>query len=218
MKHEFLDKYANLKNPVQALDVRIKFIFSLLFVFGVVLVPNDSFVVFGLLALTICGVIFFSKLPVKFIIKRSLVIVPFVVMVSIFLPFMKDDGTVIFRNILIKSYLSIVCLIVLTSTTKFADIMRAMESLKMPHIFTLILSFMYRYIFVIQDEFLKMKMAKESRTVRGSRWSSVRALANIVGVLFIRSYERGEAVYMAMCARGYDGAKSDGANPDGAKW
>jgi cobalt/nickel transport system permease protein len=64
---------------------------------------------------------------------------------------------------------------------------------------------MYRYIFLLEDELEKMKQAKASRTVGGSRWFHTKALSNVLGSLFVRSYERGEAVFMAMQARGFDG-------------
>ena len=70
---------------------------------------------------------------------------------------------------------------------------------------TMILSFMYRYIYVLVDEMMRMKRAKDSRTVGGKRWFHVKALSHMVGVLFIRAYERGERVYLAMCSRGFSG-------------
>jgi cobalt/nickel transport system permease protein len=64
---------------------------------------------------------------------------------------------------------------------------------------------MYRYIFVVQDELMKMHQAKQARTAGGSRRSHTRVLANMIGVLFMRTYERAELVYLAMCSRGFDG-------------
>jgi cobalt/nickel transport system permease protein len=64
---------------------------------------------------------------------------------------------------------------------------------------------MYRYIFLIEDEAMKMWRAMKSRSVGGSRWLHLKAIANMLGTLFIRSFERGETVYLAMCSRGFDG-------------
>jgi len=41
--------------------------------------------------------------------------------------------------------------------------------------------------------------------VGGRKWLHIKALANMIGVLFMRAYERGEGVYLAMCSRGFDG-------------
>lgn len=101
-------------------------------------------------------------------------------------------------------------MILLMTSTKFSDLIKALEKLKFPHLITMILSFMYRYIFVVLDELHKMKHAKEARQAgRSSKWFHTKVLANMIGVLFIRSYERAESVYLAMCSRGYDGKKSN---------
>ncbi len=85
-------------------------------------------------------------------------------------------------------------------------ILKALEGLKIPKIIVMIFSFMHRYFFILQDELMMMRRAKESRSVNGRRWQHIKALANMLGVLFIKSYERGEAVYLAMCSRGFDGS------------
>lgn len=109
------------------------------------------------------------------------------------------------RNILFKAYLSVLCMILLVNTTKFCDLLSGLEKLKFPRIITMILSFMYRYIFVIQDELMKMKQAKECRSISRAKRRDFKAYAFMLGVLFIRSFERAEAVYLAMCSRGFNG-------------
>jgi cobalt/nickel transport system permease protein len=70
---------------------------------------------------------------------------------------------------------------------------------------------MYRYIFVIGEEARRLMRARECRSaVAGEssggavRWRA-RVLGNMVGSLFLRSYERAERIYDAMISRGYDG-------------
>ena len=69
----------------------------------------------------------------------------------------------------------------------------------------MILSFMYRYLFVLVDETMRMKQARDSRNFGGGRLWQIRTIGNMIGTLFIRSYERGERIYAAMVARGFDG-------------
>ena len=69
----------------------------------------------------------------------------------------------------------------------------------------MILSFMYRYIFVIVDEVMRMKRARECRNFGGKRIWQIKTVGNMVGTLFLRSYERGERVYQSMVSRGYEG-------------
>jgi cobalt/nickel transport system permease protein len=69
---------------------------------------------------------------------------------------------------------------------------------------------MYRYIFVLEDEFLRMQRAFQSRSLGNKKgWFLTRSFANMVGVLFIRAYERAERIYLAMCARGYNENESN---------
>jgi cobalt/nickel transport system permease protein len=68
-----------------------------------------------------------------------------------------------------------------------------------------IASFMYRYVFVIADEARRMRSALAARAFRPRHLGQVAALGRMVTALFLRSYERGERVYVAMLARGYAG-------------
>ena len=101
--------------------------------------------------------------------------------------------------------LSILYLIWLTSTTKLANLLSGLEQLRMPRMMIMILSFMYRYLFILVDEVMRMKQARDSRSFGGGRLWQIRTIGSMVGTLFIRSYERGERVYAAMVARGFDG-------------
>jgi cobalt/nickel transport system permease protein len=70
---------------------------------------------------------------------------------------------------------------------------------------------MYRYIFVIADEALRLFRAREARSANpeGKAAGSIRwrasVLGGMIGSLFIRSYERSERIYAAMLSRGFDG-------------
>ena len=96
-------------------------------------------------------------------------------------------------------------MVILTSTTRFTDLLKGFERMHFPKLIIMILSFMYRYIYLFTDELMRMKMAKDARSAGGGRWFHIKVLANMVGVFFIRAYERGERVYLAMCSRGFDG-------------
>ncbi|MDD4909652.1 MAG: cobalt ECF transporter T component CbiQ [Candidatus Omnitrophica bacterium] len=207
MKHFYIDKYSDIDSPFQRLDARVKVVGFIAFILSIALTPARLFIAFLFYGLLICRLALLSKVPLLFILKRSLVIVPFVLMVTVFIPFFKKgpEGLMIFWNVLIKSSLSICCAVLLTSSTRFTYILKALQDLRCPKLLTTVLSFMYRYIFVVQDELMEMLQAKESRSAGGSRWFNVKALANIAAVLFIKSYERAEAVYLAMCSRGFTG-------------
>ena len=164
-----------------------------------------------------------SKLPPLYVLKRSLVIVPFVLFIAIFIPFLKPgevagsyniwiwevsitySGLLVMWNVVIKAWLSVLSLIMLSSTTKFSELLKGLEQLRMPRVMVMILSFMYRYIFVMVDEVIRMKQARDSRNFGGKRMWQLKTIGNMVGTLFLRSYERGERIYGTMVARGFDG-------------
>jgi cobalt/nickel transport system permease protein len=86
------------------------------------------------------------------------------------------------------------------------DILRGLERLRVPRVFVGICAFMIRYGDVITAEMQRMRVARASRGYN-ARWLwNARAVAASAGTLFIRSYERGERVYLAMASRGYSGA------------
>jgi len=223
MKHSFIDQYSDRDSFIHRLDPRTKFVITLVFILMLALTPPDRWLAFSLYFLLVLILILFSKVPISYIFKRSLLIMPFVLMIAIFIPFFKEgevagsyniglwqvtityDGLQILRNVVIKAWLSILSLIWLTSTTKLATLLNGLEQLRMPRVMVMILSFMYRYIFVLVDETMRLKQARDSRNFGGKRSWQIRTIGNMIGILFIRSYERSERVYAAMVARGFDG-------------
>lgn len=223
MKHSFLDQFSDLNTFIHRLDPRAKFLSCLAFILAVVLTPPgrwQAFVVYFCLLLIL---ILISRVPIFYVLKRSLVILPFVVLVSLFIPFFKQgeiagsynlwlwqvsvtySGLSILGNVVTKAWLSVLGLILLSTTTRVTDLLKGLEELRVPQVMVLILSFMYRYIFVVTDETMRMKQAWDSRNFGKKGLRQVKTLGNIIGSLFVRSYERGERVYVAMLARGFDG-------------
>jgi cobalt/nickel transport system permease protein len=121
-------------------------------------------------------------------------------------------GLLRFESILVRSWLSVQMAILLVGTTRFPDIVHALEHLRVPSILTTIIAFLYRYLFVLVDEVFRLLRAREARSaaVAGVRaggsvaWRAGVA-GNMAGQLFLRSYERSDRVYNAMLARGYTG-------------
>ena len=224
MHHPHIDTYAEMDSLIHALDPRVKILSAVFIILGIVLTEPTAMLSFLLYAVFLSLLIKLSRLPLLFIFTRSLVIIPFVLMIAIFIPFYKEgdvagaysfgtinltvtyDGLTILWNVLAKSYLSILCLIIFTACTKFSVLLKALEKLKVPALLIMIFSFMYRYSFLIVDELMRMKQAKDSRSIAGSKLFHVKTLANMLGTLFINSYERAESVYMAMRSRGFSGA------------
>jgi cobalt/nickel transport system permease protein len=223
VQHYFIDRYSQIDSFIHRLDPRIKLIVFPGLILFIIFTPPSAYLGFAAYGLFILGLILLSRIPRGFIFRRSLTVVPFILLIAVFIPFVKQGevagafslgglklnvtyaGLTIFFNVLIKSYLCILSLILLTNSTKFSRLLKGLESLRCPKVIVMILAFMYRYIFVLLDELMRLKRARQARSFGENSWLKIRTLARIVGVLFIRAYERGERVYFAMCSRGYKG-------------
>ncbi|MFA5309306.1 MAG: cobalt ECF transporter T component CbiQ [Dehalococcoidales bacterium] len=223
MKHSFLDRYSDGASLMHRLDPRTKFIAAFLLILALALTEPGRWLVYAAYFVLIAVLVLLSRVPVLYILKRSLTIIPFVLVIAVFIPFFKGgdtfagfyigswrltvshQGLQLLGAVAAKAWLSILSLILLMATTPMSRLLRGLEQLRLPRVMVMTLSFMYRYIFILTDEVLRMKQARDSRAVGGSRLFRIKTVGSMAGTLFIRSYERGERVYTAMAARGYDG-------------
>ena len=223
MRHSFLDKYSGLDSPIHRLDARTKILSLFCLIVICVSTPPQAYLAFLGYFILLAVAIIASRLPVGYVLKRSLVIIPFVVLVTIFIPFLKTDGIgggyslgvgglrvyrsglLVFCNVLAKSYIAVLSVILLSATTPFNKLLHGFEQLKTPKILIMLASFTYRYVFVLVDEVGRMKRARDCRCYGGKWLWHSKIIGQMIGTLFLRSYQRGERVYVAMVSRGFDG-------------
>jgi cobalt/nickel transport system permease protein len=122
------------------------------------------------------------------------------------------EGLRMFGTIALKAWLSVQAALLLTFTTPFHDLVDALRDLRLPRILVAIIAFMYRYLAVLGDEagrMLRARAARSAHAVAGASGGTLawraRVTGQMVGSLFLRSYERSERIYAAMQARGFDG-------------
>ncbi len=113
-----------------------------------------------------------------------------------------EAGLVAAGGLLAKATLSVLAATVLAATTTPQDLVRGVQRLRLPAVLVQILSFMVRYADVVAAELRRMRVARESRGFRGRGPGALRVVAATAGALFVRSYERGERVHLAMLSRG----------------
>jgi cobalt/nickel transport system permease protein len=219
MQHAFLDEYSHLESPVHRLDPRAKLVGLFCFILICVTTPPDLYWAFAAYFGLELVLLLMSRLPWKHVLRRMLMVLPFILAVALFLPFFNRSGgsynlgpvsvsahgMLVLWNVAAKSVISILAVILLSSTTPFPELIKGMEKLHLPNLLATLLSFMYRYIFVLRDEVQRMKRARDSRGWSGKWLWQARAIGHMIATLFLRSYERGERVYAAMLARGFDG-------------
>jgi cobalt/nickel transport system permease protein len=206
----------------------VKLALVVLFIISVALTPEGAWRAYALLTGATLAVGVASQLGAGFVQRRAVVVLPFalaavtvvfstpgqrLLTIPIFAWELKvtDSGLVRFASILLKSWLSVQMAVVLTASTPFPDLLRAMRDIGLPKVMVAIAGFTYRYIFVIGDEALRMMRARAARSgTRGGKggrstlWRA-RVTGAMVGSLFLRSIERSERIHDAMVARGYDG-------------
>ncbi|TGB15120.1 cobalt ECF transporter T component CbiQ [Streptomyces sp. MZ04] len=188
------------------------------FVLVVVATPREAVWAFGGYALLIGAVARAARTPVLFVLKRLAVEVPFVAF-ALLLPFvaegprtdvlglsLSESGLWGAWNILAKGTLGVAASVLLAATTELREVLLGLQRLRMPPLLVQIASFMLRYGEVITAELRRMRIARESRGFEARGPRSWGVLAKSAGALFIRSYERGERVHLAMLSRGYTGS------------
>jgi cobalt/nickel transport system permease protein len=127
---------------------------------------------------------------------------------------LSEAGLLAAWGLLAKGTLGVMASLTLAATTEPRDLLVGLERLRVPSQLVQIIGFMIRYLDVVTDEMRRMRIARESRGFRGGPLRSWPVLARTAGALFIRSYERGERVHLAMVSRGYTGGA--GAGPSAA--
>jgi cobalt/nickel transport system permease protein len=108
-------------------------------------------------------------------------------------------------GIVAKGTLGVLSAVVLSTSTTARELLRGLEKLHLPKLMVQIAAFMLRYVNVISDEMERMKVARESRGFIATELKDWKVIAIAASALFIRSYERGERVHLAMLSRGYTG-------------
>jgi len=202
---------------VHRLPPHCKLVAVLTFVLVVVATPRDAFWAFGAYALLLAGVAALAGVPAGVVARRMVVEVPFVLF-AVLLPFvargpqvevlglqLSESGLLGGWNVLAKGTLGVVASILLAATTQPRALLLGVERLRMPPLMVSIMTFMLRYVDVVGAEMARMKVARESRAFRGRDLRHAKVVAQSAGALFIRSYERGERVHLAMLSRGYTG-------------
>jgi cobalt/nickel transport system permease protein len=179
--------------------------------------PAGTWPAFAAYAVVVLGVIALSRVPYPYIGKRMVVEVPFVVF-AVLVPFfshgpytevlgisVSEPGLVAAGALLAKGTLGVASALTLAATTEPDDLLRGLQRLRVPDLIVQIAGFMIRYLDVVTADLRRMTTAMRSRGYDPRSPRHWPTLARSLGALFIRSYERGERVHLAMLSRGYTG-------------
>lgn len=211
-----LDILSYKETSVHRADPRIKVIVTAAFVFAVVSFPKYS--VSGLLPFLLFPAVaaVMGDIPVSYVLKKIVVVSPFALFIGIFNPFIDRTPVVLagsfsvsagwfsFASILLKFVLTVSAAVVLVATTSFPGVCHALRRFGVPRVFVSQLLFLYRYMFVLMEEMMRIIRAYQVRTFEGGG-VDIKAFVRLAGVLFVRTVERAEYIFQAMLARGFTG-------------
>jgi cobalt/nickel transport system permease protein len=144
----------------------------------------------------------FCRMPLGYALRRLLVVEAFILGIAL-LSLVSPAATPIFLSTLLKSNLCVFAMLLLTWTTPFQDLLQELRRVHFPSVMLTTLALMYRYLPVLGEETRRMTRARASRTFTRRRVATWQNLALIIGQLFMRSADRAERIYLAMCARGW---------------
>jgi cobalt/nickel transport system permease protein len=202
MRHGFLDRYSQLESPVHRLPAAMKLAATVVVILATIAFPPPAPVLHISLGVVLLAVAAMTRIPPLFLLRRLLTLEPLALGIAL-LALLRPGGTALFAGLMIRSTISLFAVILLANTTPFVSILDTLTRMRVPRILVTMLALMYRYLFVLIDEAERMQRARLSRSASGSRkavWSSG---AMLIGQLFVRSTERAERIYAAMCARGW---------------
>ena len=221
MHHPHIDKFSFKDSCVHRLDSRVKFLVVLIFTAVVLSLPRTSFSILACYAVGPFTILVLGRIPLKFAFKQIFLVSPFILVLAFTCPFYDREptsvafGPFIWQisvgwlrcfSILGKFIVTMLALIALVSTTRFADLLTAMQKLAVPRLLIIQLGFLYRYIFVLIDRAHQILRARTGRRLRNLGFKTeLKTVASMLGSLFVRSIDTAEHINIAMQARGFDG-------------
>jgi cobalt/nickel transport system permease protein len=219
------------KSPWHDLAPRTRVLCAGLFVFANALTANGHWWTWGLYGLGLLVLIRLSHITGAVFLRRVVVEFLFISVVllgTLFRPgettlfqwgwiHISQEGLTVLGSVSLKAFLSLMMLNLLVLTTPISALLHALRELRVPPLLVAILAAMYRYIGVLVSEFTAMRRAALSRNLMIRRGWQRQVIGNMIGALFIRTYERGDRIHQAMLARGYTGLPPIEQMPPGGK-
>nr|WP_242666017.1 cobalt ECF transporter T component CbiQ [Parafrankia irregularis] len=212
-----LDPYQPGRGFLRSMPAQCKIVAAFGYVICVVVTPITAGWAFGVHLLVLASLCALARLRPLFVIRRLAVEIPFLAFAAA-LPFvvpgprvellglgLSRPGLEQAFGLLARATLGLMTVIVLAATTPANDLLAGLERLRLPPVIIAVASFMIRYSGLVVDQMRRMGVARRSRGHEPRSLRATGVLAASLGNLFIRSYERGERVHLAMLARGYSG-------------
>ncbi len=220
--HNLLDDYA-IGNALLETNARLKLFLGL----GAILLCVSSTTPIAPLfvAITMSLVtLILAKIPGRIYVRLLLVPLSFALLSATVVAFMHGSGQTLFSveldglNLVIRdkganlaalliarTFGGMCSLFFIALTTPMIEIFAVLKSLRIPQSVIELSMMIYRYIFVFLDQAALIHSAQLMRLGDAGARNSINSFAMLSSVLFLRSWEQGERLIVAMDSRCYDG-------------
>jgi cobalt/nickel transport system permease protein len=148
-----------------------------------------------------------ARLPYKLVLARIAAFCVFLLPFLVILPILHGWPGFWSACVLAARALAIFILgLILVTTSPFSRTVQAAEAMGLPKLLSRLTLMSYRYIFVLADEFARLRVALRVRGFRNrANLHSYRTVGGVTGTLLVRGSDRAEKVSHAMRCRGFDG-------------
>jgi cobalt/nickel transport system permease protein len=203
IRERLLSPYQHGASALHRLPPGLKLGAALACILLIVLLPRNAWSLHAAIAAGLVAIAIASRASLRQLMLRLLLLEPLVIGIAL-LAVLRPDGSLLFLSMITKSTLCLACMIVLTATTRFSDILDVLRRLHVPALLITSLALTHRFMFVLIEEMQRMMRARRSRTLVEGRAAGWSGSSQVAGRLFVRASERAERVYLAMCARGWE--------------
>ena len=217
-----LDELAQGDSPIHRVHPLMIFLCTLIYIGFVT--SFGRYEIVRLIPFVLYPAILFSAslIPVLPILKRALVVLPFVLGIGIvnlivdrtmvnFGGVLISGGLLSLMSLFIRYGLTVTAALLMIATTGIVKLSYAMRMIKIPKLLVLQVSLTYRYISVLFEEVALTTLAYRLRS-NGQKGIKVREWGSLTGQILLRTFDRAQAVYRAMRLRGFDGDYHAGGN------
>lgn len=185
------------------LDGRTKLAMFFAYVLAVLFTKPNAYWTWLSLAGLLLILFTLARVQIRWIAFRLVPVLPFVALGA--LGVLLGGSKEMFLQVTVKMLLCVGAAVWLSGTTPFTQLLEALRKLKVPSLLTIMLSFMFRYLFVLAEEAIRMSRAYQSRCPRKQTLGDAENIGRLAGALMLRTYNRAERIYLAMLSRGFSG-------------
>ena len=201
-----IDELGDKYTMIHKIDSSIKIIVTIIYVIKVLSIKQ--FIISDITSIVLYPLILFKfgKVPVKFILKKVLFILPLILGLSVINLIIDFSYSEIYFSVLLlfKCIFTLVGALLLKVTTGINNLAFGLKKLKIPNILIMQILMLHRYIILMMEECYRVKSAYELRTL-GEKSMTMKDYGRIIGQMLLKTIDRSEKVYEAMKLRGFDG-------------